>query len=130
MGIKRLIDTGLWNKPIVLDEFNKTDKYFWLYCLSNSHNTLCGTALISPKTIAREMGIEDETEIIELINKFSTKYKMINYSFINNELLILNWHKYNWTKSEKLKHSLIKQADNIKTLEFKNYIIDLIENME
>lgn len=130
MAIKRSIDTGLWNDPLILDEFDKDDKYFWLYCLTNSHNTLCGTAIISKKTIAREMGFDNNLSTIDnLINKFENVYKRIKYNETNNEMIILNWHKYNWTTSTKVKSSLLKQVNDIKTQEFKNIILELIDNI-
>lgn len=130
MAIKRSIDTGLWNDPLVLDEFSKDDKYFWLYCLTNPHNTLCGTAIISKKTMAREMGFDNDLATIDnLINKFENVYKRIKYNETNNEMIILNWFKYNWTTSTKVKTSLLKQVNDIKTQEFKNIILKLINNV-
>lgn len=126
MAIKRNIDTGLWDDPLILDEFNWLDKYFWLYCLTNQHNNLCGTAIISKKTIAREMGLELQ-QIEECINKFENHYNIIKYNNCNNELLIINWYKYNWTTSLKVKSSLLKQINYIKTEEFKDYILKLID---
>ena len=39
-------------------------------------------------------------------------------------MLIKNWYKYNWTKSEKLDKPLLKEIENIKTIEFKRIVAD------
>lgn len=121
MAIKRSIDTGLWNDPLVLDEFNNEDKFFWLYCLTNPHNNICGTAIISKKTIAREMGV-DISVIENVIDRFANKYKRIQYNEENNEILILNWGKYNWTSSMKIEKALTKELKGIKTKNFQDII--------
>ena len=123
MAIRRTVDTGLWYDPLVSDTFTKDDKLFWLYCLTNPHNNLCGTAIISPKVIAIESGIEFEL-IKPIIDKFVNEYKRIKYNFENNELLMLNWYRYNWSTSLSVKQSLEKQLKDIKTQEFKNIVIE------
>lgn len=129
MAIKRTIDTRLWYDPLISDKFTKDDKLFWLYCLSNPHNNLCGVAIISPKLMALETGIEP-SEINLLIEKFSTDYKRILYSYENSELIILNWYKYNWSTSLNVKQSLEKQIEDIKTDKFKSIIIEIMKDIK
>ena len=48
---------------------------------------------------------------------------MIDYDYETKEILILNWHKYNWTKSPKFEVSLKKYANEIKNEKFRNHIL-------
>ena len=41
------------------------------------------------------------------------------------ELLIKNWSKYNWSKSNKLDKPLMEEIKNIKTPEFHNYLAEI-----
>ena len=41
-------------------------------------------------------------------------------------MLIINWHKYNWTESSKLKVALEREIEAIKDPEFKNYLTEIL----
>ena len=49
-------------------------------------------------------------------------HKIIDYSNVSKEILLLNWHKYNWTSSEKFRKPLLKEIKNIKEMKFKEYL--------
>ena len=44
-------------------------------------------------------------------------------------MLILNWYKYNWSKSEKTLVGVENVAKHIKCKEFKSYVYTIIENI-
>ncbi len=124
MAIYRSIHTTFWEDTKVADDFTPEDKYFMLYCLTNSHTNLCGCYEISIKQMARDLGYNEET-VKKLIERFTNVHKIIFYDETNKELLIKNWHKYNWTTSNKLDKPLLKELENIKTADFKRFVADL-----
>ena len=127
MAIKRSIDTGIWNDNKVFKYFDMYDIIFWFHCLTNLKTNLCGVANISPEIISFETRINNTDKINELINRFENKYKMIKYNYQNEEMIILNWNKYNWTSSTKVKTSLLKQIKEINTPEFVEIITKKID---
>lgn len=126
---KRMIDCDLWTNPQIVNDFTAEDKYFWLYLLTNPHNNICGVCKISNKTIANEMGYSEDC-IKNLLNRFITTHKLIDYDKENYEILIINWYKFNWSSSPKLKTYIEKVLPSIKTERFKRYITDLLKEID
>lgn len=124
MAIYRNISMTFWSDTKIVDDFSPEDKYFMLYCLTNSYTNLCGCYEISIKQMTRDTGYNEET-IQKLLDRFNNNYNIIKYNKQNKELLIKNWYKYNWTKSEKLDKPLLQEIENIKTNDFKRYLCDL-----
>ena len=100
MAIYRNIHMTFWNDTKVMDDFTPEDKYFYLYLLTNPNTNLSGCYEISIKQISNEIGYTKET-VENLIKRFSEMHKVIVYNKENKEILLLNWYKYNWTKSTK-----------------------------
>lgn len=123
MAIYRNVNITFWTDTKVSDDFSPEDKYFMLYCLTNNYTNLCGCYEISIKQMSRDTGYNEET-IEKLLERFKNIHKVIFYNKENKELLIKNWYKYNWTKSEKLDKPLLKEIGNIKTIEFKKIVAD------
>lgn len=123
MAIYRNVNITFWTDTKVSDDFSPEDKYFMLYCLTNNYTNLCGCYEISIKQMSRDTGYNEET-IEKLLERFKDIHKVIYYNKENKELLIRNWYKYNWTKSEKLDKPLLKEIENIKTVEFKKVVAD------
>lgn len=121
MAIYRNINTTFWTDTKVADEFTPEDKYFMLYCLTNNYTNLCGCYEISIKQMSRDTGYNEET-IEKLLDRFKNVHKIIFYNKENKEILIKNWYKYNWTKSEKLDKPLLKEIESIKTFDFKVFV--------
>jgi hypothetical protein len=119
---KRLIDTELWNNEEIIENFTAEDKYFWLYLLTSPHNNICGVFRNSPSLIARDMGLHKDT-IVNLIYRFEKVHNLIFADKDTNEVLILNWHKWNWTRSEDLIKTITKQINETKSAK----IIDLLK---
>ena len=96
MAVYRNIHISFWQDTKVIDDFDARDRYFYLYVLTNPHTKLCGCYEISIKQMANELGLnQDDVKI--LIDRFASKFNVIRYNEPTKELLILNWHKYNWT---------------------------------
>lgn len=124
MAIYRNVSMNFWSDTKIVDEFSPEDKYFMLYCLTNQYTNLCGCYEISVKQMVRDTGYNEET-ITKLLDRFNKKYKIIKYNKDNKELFIINWFKYNWTKSEKLNKPLLEEIKNIKTAEYKKELSEL-----
>lgn len=129
MAIYRNISTTFWTDTKIADDFTPEDKYFMLYCLTNQYTNLCGCYEISIRQMSKDTGYEVET-IEKLLKRFTDIHKIISYNKENKELLVKNWHKYNWTKSEKLDKPLLKEIQNIKTLEYQQFIGNLYNNRD
>lgn len=124
MAIYRNISMNFWTDTKIVDEFSPEDKYFMLYCLTNQYTNLCGCYEISIKQMTRDTGYNEET-IMKLLDRFNSKYGVIEYNKENKELYIKNWFKYNWTKSEKLDKPLLEEIKSIKTVDFKEKLIEI-----
>lgn len=122
----RFIDSEMWNDSKFADDFTPEDKYFWLMLLTTRYGNLAGCFEFSVKQMSKDSGYT--TEIIErLIERFTTVHKMIDYDHKTREILIFNWHKYNWTKSPKFKTSLDKFIKKIKNDKFRTYVVEAYE---
>jgi hypothetical protein len=118
-----MVDTDLWNDDDIIENFTAEDKYFWLYLLTNPHNKICGVLKNSPALIARDMGLHKDT-IVNLIYRFEKVHQLIVCDKETNEIFILNWYKFNWTKSPKIVSIIEKEKNEIKS----EYIAGLIED--
>lgn len=125
MAVYRTIQLSFWTDSKVDDEFTPEDKYFYLYLLTNPHTNICGCYEIGEKQCSRETGYNTET-ISRLLYRFEHVHNVIRYDAKTKEVLILNWHKYNWTRSEKLVKNISSVASYIKSDAFRNYIFSLI----
>lgn len=127
MAYYRNISTAFWTDSKVDDEFTPEDKYFYLYLLTNPHTNITGCYEISIKQMSRETGYNEET-ILRLLKRFQGEHKVIQYDIKTKEVFLINWNKYNWNSSEKLKKSVLKVAEHIKSQSFKNLIFELANN--
>lgn len=129
MAIYRTVSLSFWTDSKVTDDFTPEDKYFYLYLFTNPHTNLAGCYEISVRQMAYETGYSKET-IERLIDRFKNVHKIIDYSIESKEILLVNWHKYNWTRSDKFRKPLLGEINNIKTVSFKNYLIELFNGVE
>lgn len=116
---KRMIDTELWNNEEIIENFTAEDKYFWLYLLTSPHNNICGVFKNSPNLIARDMGLHKDT-VVNLLYRFEKIHNLIYADKETNEVLILNWYKFNWTKSPKILTMIEKEISSVKSQEIIN----------
>lgn len=121
MAIFRKINVSFWDDEKVVDDFTPEDRYFMLYLMTNPHTNQIGCYQITLRQMEFETGYNKET-ILKLITRFEKVLKVIKFSESTKELLILNWHKYNWTNSPKILACLSKEFKSIKNREFRYYI--------
>lgn len=124
MALYRNVHVSFWNDTKVIDEMTPEDRYFMLYLLSNPHTNQVGCYEISVRDISKEMGYTEES-IKKLLERFEKKLKVAKYSKKTKELLIMNWYKYNWTASPKVRACIEKELKNLKNKEFKDYIYNI-----
>lgn len=128
MAIYRNVQLSFWTDNKVEDEFTPEDKYFYLYLLTNPQTNICGCYEISYSTMAHQTGYTKET-LIRLLDRFENVHGVIKFSKATKEILVLRWHKYNWSKSEKVLVGVENVAKYIKHEEFKKYVLDMVDSI-
>ena len=125
MAYYRQIYTTFWTDAKVADDFTPEDKYFYLYLLTNAHTNLCGCYEISKKQISNDTGYTIDV-VARLLDRMQNVHGIAAYSDSTKELLLYNWHKYNWSKSDKVLKGVASEYDRIKCPEFRQEIYDLL----
>ena len=125
MANYRNISVNFWSDSKVDDEFTPEDKYFYLYLLTNPHTNICGCYEISMKQMERETGYNTDT-VKRLIARMQEVHGVIRYCKDTREILVLNWYRYNWSKSENVRKAVSGVLEHIKNTAFKIYVIDRV----
>lgn len=128
MAIYRTIQMSFWTDTKVVDSFSPEDKYFYLYLMTNPHTNLAGCYEVSMKQVSDETGYAKET-VEKLIERMEETHNVIRYSKATKEILILNWSKYNWTKSADFQKPLLKEIDAIKDADFKAFLEETLDGL-
>ena len=126
MAIYRTVSMSFWTDTKIVDDFSPEDRYFYLYLFTNPHTNLSGCYEINLKQMSAETGYKTE-KVAVFLKRFRDDLKVIDYDNDTKELLLINWHKYNWTSSEKFRKPLIKEIDGIKNESFKNYLSKVLQ---
>ena len=129
MAIYRTIQMSFWTDTKVADDFTPEDRYFYLYLFTNPHTNLAGCYEISIRQMSNETGYSKDT-IERLIGRFSTVHEVIEYDPDTKEMLLINWHKYNWTKSADFRKALNKEIENVKNQVFSRFLKDLFDGVD
>ena len=93
--------------------------------LTNPRVKQCGCYDISWKEFLLETSMS-KNEIQELLEKFENEYELIKYNKKTKEILLLNFYKYNWTSSPKVKACIEKELLEIKDKSFVEYLKKMI----
>ena len=129
MSVYRTLQLSFWTDNKVQDDFTPEDKYFYLYLLTNPQTNICGCYEISYSEMIIHTGYNKET-IIRLLERFEKVHDLIRFSPETKEILILNWYKYNWSKSPLTLKGVRKEAERIKCEAFMNYVLDVAKCVE
>lgn len=121
MAVYRNIHVSFWQDGWVLD-LTPEEKYFYLYLMTNSRTKQCGCYELPKRVVELETGYNRET-VDKLIGRF-VGYGKIKFSEQTQEVLLINWHRYNGSASPKVKACVVKEVKEIKSIEFKKYCID------
>lgn len=127
MALYRTIQTSFWRDRKVAEDFTPEDKFFYLYLMTNESTSLTGCYELSLKLASVDTGYNEET-VKRLMERMEKVHNVVRYDMETHEILILNWSKYNWTKSATVIEAIKKQAQTIKSEEFKKHVLDLAED--
>lgn len=125
MAVFRKINIDFWEDCKVVDEFTPEDRYFMLYLMTNPHTNQAGCYGLTIRQMEFETGYNKDT-ILKLIKRFTENLDVILYDENTKEVLIKNWHKYNWTSSPKIMACIINEYQSIKSSAFRNCIDTLL----
>lgn len=128
MAIYRNVSLSFWTDTKVTDDFSPEDRYFMLYCLTNPHTNIVGCYEISLRQMANETGYNIES-IEKILGRFNNTHRIIQYDKETKELYVMNWYKYNWTKSEKILKPILSVYKTIKSEKFKASIGKIINEI-
>lgn len=128
MASYRQVYMSFWSDPKVDDDFTPEDKYFYLYLLTNPHTNICGCYEISTRQMERETGYNRDT-LRRLLERMEGEHGVVRYDASTKEVLLVNWYKYNWTKSEKLVRGVSEVAQSIKSTQFRDYIFSRLNQL-
>lgn len=129
MSIYRKVSTEFWADRKVLDTFTPEDKYFYMWCLTNPATTLCGCFELVKRRASVETGYSSET-IERLIKRLEDVHGVIAFSRKTNELLILNWSRYNWSDSPRVDDPLLQSIYQVKDSGFRDWLGSLYNRRE
>lgn len=124
MAIYRSISMTFWTDSKIAEDFTPEDKYFYLYLMTNPLTNLPGCYEISIRQMSIDTGYTKET-IQKLLNRMVEVHNVVRYSPETREILLLNWGKYNWNNSPKLRKCVEEQIKYIKNKDFKTYVESL-----
>lgn len=127
MAIYRQIHTTFW-KDRRVGEWDKDQKLFYLYLLTNDYTTQCGVYEFNRRYAEFELGMSREQ--VDSHIKFLVSEGRIVFNEKPEELMIVNWLKYNSARSPKVAAVIDKELREIKTLEFESEVIKKCQLLE
>ena len=122
----RILQTEFWQDDFTLS-LTPEEKFFYSYLLTNTKSNQVGCYSCPIKVMELETGYNRET-VIKLIKKF-IDYGKIMYNSNSSEIYIINWGKYNWNKSPNIFKCIMKEFEQIKTIEYKELIYHDLKDM-
>ncbi len=112
MAFFRQVQCKFWIDP-GLEKFSPEDRYFYIMIMTNPMTKQCGIYEITPKQMADFLGYQQQATN-PILDRFVNVYKKIAYNHETNEIAILNWTKYNFSKSPKVAKCIIKELKEVK----------------
>lgn len=111
MRMYRNIATEFWTDSKV-EQADCNDKLLMLYLLTAPHGNLAGCYEVTFNRIENETGMK-AAQARKSLGRLC-ELGMVSYSEDTNEVLLLNWSKYNWSRSPKTKAALDRQIERVK----------------
>ncbi|UVI31192.1 conserved phage C-terminal domain-containing protein [Paenibacillus spongiae] len=115
MATYRQVQTTFWQDGFVLS-LTPEEKYFYLYLMTNSKTTQCGIYELPKRVIEMETGYNRET-VDKLLDRF-VNYNKIKYHEKTQEIIVVNWLRYNSINSPKVKACIVKELKTVKNPAF------------
>src|SRR4051794_28147400 len=108
MAKNRMIDTVFWEDNYTAN-LDPIEKLLFLYFLTNSSTTICGTYQITLKKVAAETGIDREM-VEKIVNRFARDEKMF---YVDGWLGIRNFIKHQNQNSPKIKRGIEIELEGV-----------------
>ncbi|WP_433748258.1 DnaD domain-containing protein [Paenibacillus amylolyticus] len=115
MAVYRQIQVSFWQDPFVIS-LTPEEKYFYLYLMTNSKTTQCGIYELPKRIVEFETGYHRET-VDKLLERF-VQYGKVLYNDHTQEIMLVNWLKYNSIKSPKVRMCVEKELQSIKNTDY------------
>lgn len=125
MALYRNVQISFWTDSKIDNDFTPDDRYFLLYLFTNPHTNLCGCYEISTRQMGYETGLTND-KVKNLLERITNIHRVALYDRESREILILNWHKYNWNNSPKFLTALRKEIEQVKCDDFRQYLTDIL----
>lgn len=125
MRTYRNISIDFWTDPKIDDDFTPHEKYLYLYFLTGPHTNICGCYQVARNQIARETGL-DWSEVEQCIARMQDIHEVIRYNPDTKEILVINWKKYNWSRSPKVRDAVLAVAKHIRDPEYQDFILQAV----
>ncbi|WP_312061051.1 hypothetical protein [Anaerotignum sp.] len=125
MGTFSKIERDFWQDNLVL-ELTPEEKYFYLYLLTNGRVNALGCYELRMKVAVLETGYNSES-IKKYLDKFTSAGRIL-FDNETQEILIINWHKYNWSKKTGTVNSILKDFKGVKCLVFKEILQGFLDS--
>ena len=126
MAKYRQVHTTFWDDGFVID-LTPEEKYFYLYLMTNNNTTQCGIYELPYRVIEMHTGYNRDT-VLKLLERFKD-YGKIEYNVSTKEIMLINWAKYNFINSPKVKKCIEKELQSVKHKPFViMYLNSLAEN--
>lgn len=123
MAVYRQVHVSFWQDAFVLD-LTPEEKYFYIYLMTNSKTSQCGIYELPKRIIETETGYNRET-VDKLLKRFE-EYGKIIYCEKTKEIMILNWLKFNFINSAKVKSCMTKELLEVKNKDFLKKLLELV----
>lgn len=127
MAIYRTVQLTFWTDTKIVDDFTPEDKYFYLYLFTNPHTNLSGCYEISKTAMSNETGYSKDS-ISRLLERFENTHQVLKYSDKTKEILLRNWHKYNWQGGTQIKR-ISEEIKNIKNKDFRDIMCNIFKGV-
>lgn len=124
----RTIHTQFWQDYKVSEVLEFDERYLFLYLLTNSHTNIIGCYELSKRAMSYDTGLSEK--ILDKALESLSKNGIARYDEGTREVLILNWHRYNWSSSPKTYTAIRKAIPTIKSREFAEYVVGLYNASE
>ncbi len=115
------VHQSFWTDRKIMEDCTPEERYFLLYLLSNPHGNITGVFELGFKQMSVETGYTEDT-VRNLINRLQDVHGVIRYSPETREILIINWYKYNWSRSERFLVGVQRAVSGIRCADFRDYI--------
>jgi len=121
----RKIVTEFWTDSTV-EELSSDAKLVLLYLLTAPMGTIHGCYEVTVRRISKDTDLSNDAVASALGEICDTN--IAEYSHETNEVMLLNWQRYNWTKSKSLIKPICEGVETVKDTGFKAQLKRVFED--